>query len=239
MTKPQAIQPGDHVGVTFDDDDSLAATTLDFVEQGRRAGARVLVFAAPHLAGSLPGVQVMEPRSTLDGLMDFYAEAVRQAATEGRSGLWTSVEMSWARAIDPDELVAAESGLNTLFGDGRLTAICHYDTRLFPPAQLTRFHQAHPVGREAACLRHRTTSAGVTFTGEADRTNLLAWQALTRALPDGEAVIDITACPSSTCGRWPSSVWWPPPGARRCRSSPARGRARTCGCSAWTGSPDW
>ncbi|MEU4548343.1 MEDS domain-containing protein [Nonomuraea dietziae] len=191
MTKPQPIQPGDHVGVTFDDDDSLAATTLDFAERGRRAGARVLVFAAPRLAQVLPGVQLAEPRA-LDGLRDFYAQAVRQAVAEGLSGLWTSVEMSWARGIDPEELVAAECGLNTLFSDGRLTAICHYDSRLFSSAQLARFHQAHPVGRQGACLRYRPTRRGVTFTGEADHTNLLAWQALTRALPSGAAVIDIS-----------------------------------------------
>ncbi|MEV4166541.1 MEDS domain-containing protein [Nonomuraea dietziae] len=192
MTDPQPIQPGDHVGVTFDDDDSLAATMLDFAERGRRAGARVLVLAAPRLARVLPGVQLTEPRGTLDGLRDFYAQAVRQAVAEGLSGLWTSVEMSWARGIDPEELVAAECGLNTLFSDGRLTALCHYDSRLFPSAQLARFHQAHPVGQQGACLRYRHTGRGVTFTGEADHTNLLAWQALTRALPGGEAVIDIS-----------------------------------------------
>ncbi|MEV7970393.1 MEDS domain-containing protein [Sphaerisporangium sp. NPDC088356] len=216
------IEAGDHLGLVFGDDDEFDAGTLAFAERGLREGARVLVFSAPGREGSLerllersgvdscrtPGewrVRVQDARRSLmpDGrfsprrIRAMYEEIAGRSVADGFSGVWVSVDMSWAvpGGVDAEGLIAFEAELNTLFGSGRLTMICQYDTRLLPEAEITRAIQAHPCTPRGARLRHQPAAGGrgVAFSGETDRSNCGAWAALTASLPDEDGWrIDIT-----------------------------------------------
>ena len=218
----QRILAGDHVATSFHDEDGFAARTLTFAQCGLRAEARVMVFPAAdrmaavdayltgadeNLAGARSDgrLQVLDPGQVqLAGgsfdagrLRRAYAGATRQAVDDGFSGLWVSVDMSWASPdmVDNDALVRFEAAANALFGSGRLTAICQYDERVFPSEDITRAGRAHAHNAHGATFRHHSTD-DVTFLaafGEADLSNRAAWAAVVESIARRDAVVDITA----------------------------------------------
>ncbi|MEV4398759.1 MEDS domain-containing protein [Nonomuraea sp. NPDC049607] len=133
-----------------------------------------------------------------------YRDAALAATAAGYPGLWVAVDMAWAcpvdradavDAVDIDALVAFEAAANTLFTLGTLTALCAYDTRVFTSGHVFRACQAHPAIAEAARFGHRATADGdgLAFSGEADRSNALAWNALLSSFDPGHHVVDISA----------------------------------------------
>ena len=218
----QRILAGDHVATSFHDDDGFAARTLSFARSGLDARARVMVFPAAGrsaavdayltaadetLAGarSAGRLQIVDPGEVqLAGgsfdagrLRRAYAGATRQAVGDGYSGLWVSVDMSWAApgVVDTDALLRFEAAANALFGTGRLTAICQYDERVFDGEDIRRAGRAHAHNASGSAFRHHSTD-DVTFLavfGEADLSNREAWAAVLDSIARRDAVVDITA----------------------------------------------
>ncbi|MFI7416163.1 MEDS domain-containing protein [Nonomuraea sp. NPDC049684] len=219
MVIPPPVQTGDHIGARFASDDDFLAAAAGFAHAGADRRAQVMLVPSPRLRGPLGDrlgasaalrdalgegrLHVMDPGEVqLAGggfdpgrLHAAYREAARAATGAGHPGLWVAVDMTWARpgVVDADALVAFEAAANTLFTPGTLTALCAYDTRVFPPALAFRACQAHPAIAEAARFGHRVTADGLAFSGEADVTNALAWTALLGSLAPDHHVVDISA----------------------------------------------
>jgi hypothetical protein len=218
----QRILAGDHVATSFHDDDGFAARTLSFVQSGLAADARVMVFPAadrsaavdaylteadPTLVGPrsdgrlqiLDSGQVQLAGGSFDAerLRRAYGGATRQAVGDGYSGLWASVDMSWAApgVVDTDALLRFEAAANALFGSGRLTAICQYDERVFGGEDIRRALRSHAHNASGSAFRHHSTD-DFTFLaafGEADLSNREAWAAVLESIAGRDAVVDITA----------------------------------------------
>ncbi|MEU4564310.1 MEDS domain-containing protein [Actinoplanes sp. NPDC023936] len=217
-----AIQPGDHVGAPFTLPSQFATTTVTVAERALSHQAQMMIFPgdphrdgldgfqrglgrrSPAIAAALTTGQVrvgdsrrvhLAPgRFDREHLEEAYTAATRRALADGYSGLWVSIDMSWARDVAPDALVSFEESASELFTTGQLTAVCHYDTQIFPAGQVTAACAAHPAGLEhEAPLRHRRSPDGRTLrlSGEADLSNAAAFAALTRTLRPGD-VLDIT-----------------------------------------------
>ena len=213
-----AVQPGDHIGAAFASPADFVRHTIAFAEQAIAASAQIMIFPRPEqrddlatfhgylagrsrVIGSAPTgqVRVLDSRQVqlAPGRLDpghlnaAYAAATSQAVAAGFSGLWASVDMSWAAGAAPDELVGFESEAFRLFTSRELTAICHYDTRVFPPGQVTAACRAHPAGLASrAPLRHQRLHDGRTLrlTGETDLANATAFAALIRGLRPGDTL---------------------------------------------------
>jgi hypothetical protein len=213
-----AVQPGDHISAAFTSPADFARRTIRFAEQAIAASAQVMIFPGPEHRDDLPAfqrflagrsrvirsvasgqlqvldsrqVQLAPGRLDRDHLNTAYAAATGQAVAAGFSGLWVSVDMSWAAGAAPDELVGFEAEAFPLFTSRELTAVCHYDTRVFPPAQVTAACQAHPAGPGSrAPLRHQRLHGDRTLrlTGEADLANTAAFAALIRGLRPGDTL---------------------------------------------------
>jgi len=217
-----SVQAGDHVAASFDDDDGFAATTAWFVDQGLRRRARVLVLAearnvepvrerlravcADAVAAQRSGrLQLLDPHQVQLGtgrfdpayLRESYAAAARQAVDEGHTGLWVSVDMTWASppVVPTDALVRFEAEANTLFASGQLTAICQYGTRDFSGETIRRALSAHPHNAHGSTFRHHMTPDGTFLVvwGEVDLSNRDAWTVIVNATATWGPVIDITA----------------------------------------------
>ncbi|MBG0564449.1 MEDS domain-containing protein [Actinoplanes aureus] len=213
-----AIQPGDHISATFAAEAQFAGNTIRFAEQAVAASALVMVFpggphrscfqhrlgaSSPVIAGAVRSgqVQIADSRQVQLApgrfdpayLNEAYAGATRQAVDAGFSGLWVSVDMTWAAGVDPDALTDFEAESAGLFTSRELTAICQYDTRVFPAKQVAAACRAHPAGvQDRSPLRHRRTGRTLRLSGETDLANSLAFAALARTLRPGD-VLDITA----------------------------------------------
>ncbi|MEU4425059.1 MEDS domain-containing protein [Actinoplanes sp. NPDC024001] len=217
------VQPGDHIGATFLAPAQFADATVTFAEQALAASAQVMVFPGDPYRDRLDefrrhlcrrsrtvaaavadgrvrladsrAVQLAPGRFDPDHLHRAYAGATRQAVADGFSGLWVSVDMSWAARVDLEALVDFEAGAAGLFTSRELTAICHYDSRIFSEQQVAAACQAHPAGlQDRSPLRHRRLHDGRTLSlsGEADLANSAAFAALARELRPGDT-LDITA----------------------------------------------
>ena len=79
-------------------------------------------------------------------MVDVLAAEVDAAAREGYPGLRVTADMSWAThpLAAAEELVAFESKVASLFGDGRLCLICQYDRDRFDAVTLAFAAKAHP-----------------------------------------------------------------------------------------------
>jgi hypothetical protein len=223
VTTVLAVEPGDHIGTSFASDSQFAGTTITFADQAVAASAQVMIFPGDpdpddlvafqqHLsdqsrtvgAAARRGqvqvcdsgqVQMAPGRFDPVYLHQTYAAATRRAVAEGYQGLWVSVDMSWATGVDPDALVQFEADASDLFTSRELTAVCQYDRRIFPEAQVTAACRAHPAGPEdEPLLRHERLDNGRTLrlSGDADLSNSAAFAALMRKLRPGET-LDITA----------------------------------------------
>lgn len=218
-----AVQPGDHISATFASASQFAETTIAFAGQALAASALVMIFpgdpdrddlgafrrrlgdrdavmAAAAASGQVRiadsrQVQLAPGRFDPAHLREAYAAAAREAVRSGFRGLWVSVDMSWASAVDPDALTEFEAESATLFTSGDLTAVCLYDTRVFGEKQVAAACRAHPAGcDDRSPLRHRRLHNGRTLqlSGETDLANSAAFAALTRTLRPGDT-LDITA----------------------------------------------
>ncbi|MCK2218712.1 MEDS domain-containing protein [Actinomadura sp. ATCC 31491] len=217
------VRAGAHVAARFGSDGAFLSAAAGFARAGVGEGAQVLLFPSPRLREALRGrlsgggdaalgaaardgrLLVLDPRQVqlAGGAFDparlraAYLDAVRDALAAGRTGVWTAVDMDWARpgVADPGALVAFEAAANTLFTPGTLTALCAYDTRVFTAGQIFRACQAHPSSDDTAGFAHRALpcGGGLAFSGETDRSNALAWNALLASLAPGHDVVDISA----------------------------------------------
>jgi len=215
-----AIRPGDHIGTTFASPAQFAATTVAFTEQAIGAGALIMIFPGDpdrqdtagyghHLGerssavaaaaargqvqiGDSHQVQLAPGHFDPDYLRQAYAAATARALTAGYRGLWVSVDMSWAAAVDPAALTAFEAAAFSLFTSGDLTAICQYDEHAFPPATASAACAAHPAALDSPRpLRHRRAGDTLVLSGETDLTNRTAFATLLGSLRPGDT-LDIT-----------------------------------------------
>jgi hypothetical protein len=216
------VHAGDHIATSYGDDGGFIVNTLSFVRQGLRRSARVLVFPTPTQAGSVRDglcrsghdvadavesgrllvldptrVQLATGRFDPDYLRGTWAAATREAVADGHTGLWVSVDMTWAnpRTVDTDALVRFEAELNTLFATGQFTALCQYDERQFSRDDIRRAGAAHPHNAQGSTFRHYITDDGTflaTF-GEADLSNRAAWAVIVNSVAEHSPVIDIAA----------------------------------------------
>ncbi|GAA4606649.1 hypothetical protein BJY16_005934 [Actinoplanes octamycinicus] len=216
------VQPGDHISATFRCPAEFARRTADFAGQALTAYAKVLVFPRPadrdelgavqrYLAGRSPALraatgsgrlQVLDSRQVqlAPGKLDpghlhaAYAAATEEAVASGYSGLWMSVDMSWAADAEPAALVECEAAAFPLFTSRELTVLCHYDLGVFGPDRVTAACRAHPAGLDSRWpLRHQRLPDNRTLrlTGETDLANATAFAALIRGLRPGD-ILDVS-----------------------------------------------
>jgi hypothetical protein len=215
------VHAGDHLWAKFDSPAEFNTLTATFTHQALARDACVTVFPGQSGEESVPQwteafrrrwpelglplddgrirvadsrrVQLQPGRFDRGHLQRTYAAAARAAVAEGFTGLWVSVDMSWARDVDPAALTAFEADAHPLFADGRLTALCQYDTGIFPPGQIAAAGRAHPCDAHSpTALRRLHDCAALRLTGETDLHNRAAFAALVESLgPDDH--IDISA----------------------------------------------
>lgn len=221
-----ALTAGDHAATPFDSMREFIDNTVAFAHRALDHDAQVMVFPA---ARQLTTAQRIVADSTAalwravgDGQVQFtdphavqlstggfdpvrlsegYAAATAAAVANGYSGLWVSVDMSWALppVVATDELIAFEAGavlfglpFAGLFSSGRLTALCQYPTFAYSPADIRAACRAHPAERNGVRVRHEFTEDGrlLRLRGETDLTNDAAFAVLVDVMDGG--VVDVT-----------------------------------------------
>jgi len=216
----EQLRLGDHVCWTFDDDDERLAAMARLVAVGINDSHKVLYLTGPMrpeaLLDNLDARGVPTGRAVDDGQLavrpadEVYLahgefdpdrslgalrDQVSLARDEGWKGLRLVKDMAWALRLEPgaDALTSYEAHANRLVVDGAAMAVCQYDRRLFPDAELRRVASAHPAAAlaDAGCdwrpaLRMRRTHdpLGLALTGEADISNRHAFAAVLGALLD-------------------------------------------------------
>jgi anti-anti-sigma regulatory factor len=140
-------------------------------------------------AGTLLGDRTV----TTGGMVEVLSREVETAAREGYRGLRVTADMGWATGplAAADELVAFESAVSDLLGDGRLCLICQYDRDRFDAVTLAFAAKAHTktvaaqVYFEHPLLRvcRQYSPPGVRVAGQLDyRHRDVLEQALTESL---------------------------------------------------------
>jgi hypothetical protein len=160
------LELGDHLCLTFDDDDARLTAAAGYVRAGLRADQRILYFgdepdrvraglgadgaaavasgqlrlATPYDSYLIPGL--FDPLATIDG----WRTEAAQARADGYRGLRAMGDMSWAARPVPgaDRLAWYEANVNRVFAEGAAMAVCLYDRRLFDDLALRRISEAHP-----------------------------------------------------------------------------------------------
>ena len=197
----------DHACLTFTDPDERIDLIAEFVADGLHLGQRVVCFtdtAGPSgLAAELAlrevaiadavrrGQLAMGGNAdswlaggpvTADRMITVIAGELDRAASMGFPGVRVTADMGWATraVVAADELVAFESKVGKLFGDGRLTVVCQYNRDNFDPVTLAFVADAHPKTVAAVayydtpllriCRQHRPP--GIRLAGEIDFTHL-------------------------------------------------------------------
>ncbi|MEV0720202.1 MEDS domain-containing protein [Asanoa sp. NPDC050611] len=214
-----AVRPGDHLGAAFDTQEAFVVDAVAFAEQGVAAGGQVMVFPGDPYRDDLSGflehlrerspslaaadrsgqfrvadsrqVQLAPGRFDPGYLRRLYTAAAGDAVEAGYQGLWVSIDMIWARDADPAALTAFEAAAFPLFVGGRLTAVCHYDRRVFAPAVVAATRSAHPAAPDSRePLRHQRLDDGRTLRvwGDSDMDNELAFDALLGSLRPGDTL---------------------------------------------------
>ncbi|MEU5665136.1 MEDS domain-containing protein [Streptomyces longwoodensis] len=171
----QDIGRGDHVCLAYDDDAEQRHVLSHYLADGLRQGERVLYFAdrnAPdevlgwlRAAGIDPGPLVSRGQLAVTTADDSYLASgtfdpdtmvavLRQEVTASLAAGWTgfrvSGEMGWALRGVPgaDRLAEYETKVDAVFAEGRSSAICQYDARLFDAGDLHAFDRCHPSAAE-------------------------------------------------------------------------------------------
>ncbi|WP_202638287.1 MEDS domain-containing protein [Bailinhaonella thermotolerans] len=217
------LRLGDHVCHPFISDDERLAATVEIAADALRRGRRVMVCAeslTPQVTSAwlharvpgyaeaaergqvevLPCAEVQLAGGTFDParVREAFAGVVADTTARGYPGLQVITDMAWAlrQPYALDALPAFEASINDLFADGRLSAVCQYDRRLYDGDLFHRVCSAHPVTPGQALLRfaRATGSPGLVLEGEADVTNRDALAALLASLlpSDGHVLIDAT-----------------------------------------------
>jgi len=207
-----AITAGDHAAARFDTALQFATTTIAFTHRALAQGAQVMVIpderqlaTAHHL---VTGAATEIWQAVGDGQVRFadartlrrspdtyqvYAELTHTAVDSGYSGLWVSVDMSWAADSDSAQLTALEAGAYGLFAGGQLTALCQYPSASFTDAAIRAACQAHPANSAGVRVRHEFSEHNrrLRLWGETDQTNAAAFAVLVSAVAAG-GTIDVT-----------------------------------------------
>jgi anti-anti-sigma factor len=241
----EQLRLGDHVCWTFDDDDERLAAMARLVAVGIHDSHKVLYLTGAMRPDALldnldargvpteravdegqlsvrPADEVylpdgeFDPDTTLGALR----EQIILARDEGWKGLRLVEDMAWAVRLEPgaEQLTRYEAHANRLVIDGSAMAVCQYDRRLFPDAELRRVASAHAAAalagatadwRPALRIRRTHEPQGLALSGEADISNRQALGAVLGALlddvpdPHQPIVIDLaglTFADSATAG---------------------------------------
>ncbi|MBT2468992.1 MEDS domain-containing protein [Streptomyces sp. ISL-66] len=162
---------GDHVCLAFADDSEQRRVVTAYMSDGLKRGERVMYFTDRHKpavvldwlrsahvdpdaalsSGQLQVVTacdgyLVSGRFDATAMVATLRQEMASAAACGYKGFRVSGEMSWALREIPgaDEVAAYESMVNSLFEGQPASAVCQYDARLFPPAQLQTYDHCHP-----------------------------------------------------------------------------------------------
>jgi hypothetical protein len=216
----QDIALGDHLFVPYRARAESLDLTVDFAGVGLTRGYRVLLFThaltpaelRAELGQRVPGFAEAAVRGQLatvstwdvhllrgafdpERMRSGFAAAVEEAARDGFSGLWVSVDMTWASEELPgvEHLADYEAGASGLFAPRRMAAICQYDRRVFDPALLARACSGHSGSPGNVRLRfvHTAQPVGGAFSGQIDVTNRAAFGSLLAHLPHGAEQVDL------------------------------------------------
>ncbi|GHD54473.1 MEDS domain-containing protein [Streptomyces galbus] len=171
----QDVGQGDHVCLAFADDAEQRHVLSHYLADGLRRGERVLYFADRNTpdevlgwlpaAGVDPGPLVSRGQLTVTTADDSYLasgtfdpdtmvavlrQEVAASLAAGYTGFRVSGEMGWALREVPgaDRLAEYETKVNAVFAEGRASAVCQYDARLFGAEQLHGFDRCHPSTAE-------------------------------------------------------------------------------------------
>ncbi|MEV6867741.1 MEDS domain-containing protein [Streptosporangium subroseum] len=177
---PGWIRPGEHLCLTFDDDEEREPVLAAFVSDGLARGDQVIYHTdMTHpavLIGLLRGWGVdpdpflARGQLRIDGAEETYfsggcfdpdlaveslAKAAAGALRQGYRALRVTGEMSCALRSGPERLAEYESRIKPILETGTAMAVCQYDRRLFAPEQLPRLRGVHD----------REVSMGLRFDG--------------------------------------------------------------------------
>jgi hypothetical protein len=199
------LSSGDHACLTFTDAEERLDILAAFVANGFDQGHKVICYSesvgVDELGVELVGREVPiagplqegrlsvvpSDRSWAAGgtpnaaeMISHLADEVARAVREGYPALRITVDTCWAAGpqAGAEQLLAYESEVGKLFGDGRLTAICQYDRQAFDPVTLAFAARVHPrtvaatVYHEDPVLRicRQHVPPGVRVAGELDYT---------------------------------------------------------------------
>ncbi|MEU7096884.1 MEDS domain-containing protein [Streptomyces longwoodensis] len=175
----QDIGRGDHVCLAFADDAEQRHVLSQYLADGLRQGERVLYFAdrnAPDevlgwlaAVGIDPGPLISRGQLAVttaddsylasgtfdpDAMVAVLRQEVDASLAAGYTGFRVSGEMGWALREVPgaDRLAEYETKVNAVFAEGRSSAVCQYDARLFGPDELHGFDRCHPSAAELRSL---------------------------------------------------------------------------------------
>ncbi|WNV85591.1 MEDS domain-containing protein [Umezawaea sp. Da 62-37] len=166
---------GGHACLSFADDAEQRRVVTEYLSAGVADGHRVLHFAdrqAPATVlgwleaagvdtgsavarGQLSVVTADESylasgRFSSSAMVDALRREVDAGVAAGFGGLRVCGEMSWALRGIPgaEELDEYERAVDAVFREGRASAICQYDARLFPPDRLDALDRCHRLSVE-------------------------------------------------------------------------------------------
>jgi ABC-type transporter Mla MlaB component len=164
LRAPEALEPGEHACLVYDDDALRDNALLTFLGEGLDRGERVVYLAQTPddpLAAELSKragegqfeVVASEDCYLYDGAFDpdralaGFRAVLDDAAARGFATVRTAggpppvVTANGASS----ELPAYERRAGSLFAGGRLVSICTYDLRIVPPVSMLRILDAHPI----------------------------------------------------------------------------------------------
>jgi anti-sigma regulatory factor (Ser/Thr protein kinase) len=150
MTAPNALR---HVGLFYDDTDTVAAQIADTIELDRGAGAAVLVSLRHGLAAAVSKRLGTEDRVTFLPSDDRYDRPVtaihslwnftKAALADGATRVQTVGEISFDGSPRDDDWHWYERAVNDVFADVPLTATCLFDTGTVSPVTIACAHATH------------------------------------------------------------------------------------------------
>lgn len=213
LRAPEALEPGEHACLVYDDDERRDRALLTFLGRGLDRGERVIYLARTTedpLAAEL-SARGCEGQFEVLASEDCYLYEGTFAPDRALAGFRTVLDDAAARGFATvrtaggpppavtangasSELPAYERRADSLFAGGRLVSICTYDTRVVPPVALLGILDAHPIVMYALAEDGRVDVAGANGnslapSGWLDLTTLGSLTGpLARAIASGEDV---------------------------------------------------
>jgi anti-anti-sigma factor len=164
LRAPEALEPGEHACLVYDDDARRDSALLTFLGHGLDRGERVVYLARTPddpLAAELSNrardgqfeVVASEDCYLREGMFDpdrvlaGFRAVLDDAAARGFAIVRTAGGPPPGMTANgaSRELPAYERRAGSLFAGGRLVSICTYDARIIPPVSLLRILDAHPI----------------------------------------------------------------------------------------------